>query len=75
MIHAPPLGKRHLVTGEAAAYCRLSKSTLEKLRVAGKGPRYSQPGRKVSYTVEDLDEWLARNLRTSTSSPRARGHE
>ena len=61
-----------LSTREAAAYLRLSASTLEKLRVSGKGPVYVQPARKVSYTLHDLDAWIAGNRRTSTSAARER---
>lgn len=56
-----------LETEPAAAYCGCSKSTLEKLRVIGGGPAYLQPTRKVVYQVSDLDAWLNRSRRGSTS--------
>lgn len=54
-------------TAEAAAYCKSSASTFEKLRLTGGGPAYSKIGRRVVYRVEDLDAWLAANRKTSTS--------
>jgi hypothetical protein len=54
-------------TAEAAAHCQSSASTFEKLRLTGGGPTYSKIGRRVVYRVEDLDAWLAKNRRSSTS--------
>lgn len=59
--------QRLLNTVEAAAYCRSSASTFEKLRLHGGGAVYSKIGRRVVYRVEDLDNWLAANRRRSTS--------
>ncbi len=44
---------------EAAEYVGLSKSTLDKLRCFGGGPRYLKLGRAVVYAKSDLDAWLA----------------
>lgn len=61
-----------LRTAQAAAYLNLSKSTLEKLRLAGGGPRYAKLGKICTYTVVDLDAWADARLRSSTSeSPSA----
>ncbi len=54
-------------TPQAAAYCGLSSSTFEKLRLSGGGPRYVKLGRRVVYDPADLDAWLAENRRRSTS--------
>ena len=49
-----------LKTSEAAEYLRLSLSTLAKMRVAGKGPRYAKAGsRLIVYDRKDLDAWLS----------------
>lgn len=56
-----------LRTDEAAAYCGSTASTLEKLRCFGGGPRFLKLGRRVVYDPSDLDEWLAKRRRTSTS--------
>jgi predicted DNA-binding transcriptional regulator AlpA len=51
--------KRILRTPEAAEYVGLSRSTLEKKRLAGDGPRSIRlGGRAVGYDVRDLDAWL-----------------
>ena len=41
--------------------------TLERHRVAGTGPRFCRLGRLVRYRECDLDDWVSRSLRTSTS--------
>lgn len=64
MIHAPT---DKLDTETAARYCGVGKSTLEKLRMTGGGPAYLKPTRSVSYQVSDLDAWLDRSRRRSTS--------
>lgn len=51
---------------EAAAHLGLSKSTLDKLRHFGGGPRYFKLGRAVVYDVADLDAW--RNERAAVST-------
>ena len=63
-------GSRYLRTQAAAAYCGLSRRTLEKLRTAGGGPRYARPeGRRfVAYDQSDLDEWMRTGRRCSTSA-------
>lgn len=51
---------------EAAEHVGLSKSSLDKLRCFGGGPRYFKLGRSVVYAVADLDAWMADRARTST---------
>jgi len=50
----------------AAEYLGLSKSTMDKLRHFGGGPRYFKLGRIVVYDTDDLDAW--RNERAATST-------
>ena len=46
-------------TPQAAAYCGLSPSTLEKLRSRGEGPVFLRLGKRaVGYEVDALDAWL-----------------
>ena len=46
-------------TPEAAEYCGLSPSTLEKRRLTGNGPRFIRlGGRAVGYRIDDLDRWI-----------------
>ncbi len=57
VVDPPPL---LLNVREAAARLGLSKSTLDKMRCAGKGPRYvKSTDRAVRYDPEDLDAWIA----------------
>jgi len=51
--------RRVFRTPEAAAYCGLSPSTLEKRRLTGNGPRFIRlGGRSVGYRLDDLDRWI-----------------
>ncbi len=61
--------RKYLTTVQAAEYCNYSKSTLEKLRCHGGGPKFLRPigGRRVLYLREDIDDWLLEGRRTSTS--------
>jgi len=58
---------RYLRTPEAARFLGLSGRTLEKHRTYGTGPRYSKIGGRVVYAVEDLQAWVTRGEKTSTS--------
>ncbi len=53
-----------LTTPEAAGLLRLSRRTLEDMRVTGHGPRYFKLGphrrSKVVYRKADLETWLAK---------------
>ena len=60
---------RRLRTTQAAEYLNLSKSTLEKLRLTGGGPRYAKLGKIVIYGQSDLDAWTEARMRMSTSDP------
>ena len=55
-------------TRDAAEYCGLSKSTLEKLRVYGGGPEFVKRGAAVFYPTESLDDWLASLPRYGSTS-------
>ena len=58
----------YMTTGQAAAYLAVSRSWLEKLRLTGSGPAYSKPSlRRVLYAKSDLDAWVGRFRRLSTS--------
>jgi predicted DNA-binding transcriptional regulator AlpA len=56
-------------TDGAARYVGLGRSTLEKMRCTGDGPKFIRLGpRRVGYRQRDLDEWLdSRPQCTSTS--------
>jgi predicted DNA-binding transcriptional regulator AlpA len=59
---------RILRTREAAKYCGLAESTVEKLRLSGGGPAFIRlGGRSVGYDIRDLDLWIDAHRATSTS--------
>jgi len=62
-------GSPFLNTDQAAHYVSLSRRTLEKMRSAGRGPRFRKHGRYVRYHIDDLNEWSAEHLKTSTWGP------
>ena len=63
------LPPRYLRTPEAARFLSLSNRTLEKHRCYGTGPTYSKIGGRVVYRVDDLQSWVDRGVKTSTSDP------
>lgn len=50
-------GSPFLNTAQAAFYLGLAAHTLEKMRYAGKGPRYRKHGAFVRYHIDDLNAW------------------
>ena len=58
---------RLLTTEEAAAWLSLRPRTLECYRNRGEGPRFRKIGRWVRYLESDLDDWLEKCVRVSTS--------
>ena len=76
MRHPPPLtlpmkrANLFLTPKEAAAYLRVSKSYLDKLRVYGGGPKFLRFGRKILYRKSDLDLWAVARCFGSTSEYR-----
>jgi excisionase family DNA binding protein len=65
-----PRGKRMLIAEDAAEYLGLATQTLAKMRWSGDSPPYLKVGRRVLYERDELDAWLARRRRTSTSDAR-----
>ena len=64
---------RYLRTKEAAHYVGLSARTLEKHRTYGTGPRYAKLGGRVVYQLDDLQAWVARGAKSSTSDVSGNG--
>ena len=52
---------------EAAAYLKISTSTLAKKRLYGDGPKFARWGKAIRYRREDLDAYMAARLVHSTS--------
>lgn len=54
----PSVVVQRFVDGAGAAeYLCMSPRTLEKYRVTGGGPRFRRFGRRIVYSIEDLDRW------------------
>jgi predicted DNA-binding transcriptional regulator AlpA len=53
---------------ETAAFLRVSKSWLDKSRLAGTGPRHVKIGASVRYDLDDLHSYIAARKRSSTSA-------
>ncbi|UZW60270.1 helix-turn-helix transcriptional regulator [Lysobacter enzymogenes] len=49
-------------TAQAAEMLGISKSTLDKKRCEGRGPRYIKLGSRVFYRQEDLDAYIAASV-------------
>lgn len=57
-----------LTVHELATYLRISKSSLDKYRLTGDGPKYIRVGRHaVRYRMSDVEAYLASRVTTSTS--------
>lgn len=65
--NAAGMPPRYLRTPEAARFLGLSGRTLEKHRTYGTGPRYSKLGGRVVYRIDDLQAWVDRGAKQSTS--------
>jgi hypothetical protein len=61
-----------LTQREAALALRLSERTLERSRVSGFGPPFCKLGRRVLYRADDLDQWIAGRVVSSTSATTGR---
>ncbi len=59
---------RILTTVEAAELLGLKPGTLEIWRWNGRGPAFLKIGRACRYRIEDLQEFIAKAVRTSTTS-------
>jgi hypothetical protein len=57
----------YLDTRGTAEHTSLSISFLNQARLRGDGPPFLKVGRRVLYRVDDVDEWLTGQVRTSTS--------
>jgi len=61
--------RKMLSTSGAAEYLGVGKSTLDKWRLIGGGPKFCTLGRRVVYDPLDLDAYANARKRTSTSEP------
>jgi excisionase family DNA binding protein len=62
---------RLLTEKEAADYLQQKVKTLQSRRVAGGGVPFVKIGRSVRYRVSDIENYLTKNLCTSTAGAKA----
>jgi len=67
--HATTPAAVYLTCDEAGAHLKLSPRTLEKMRTIGGGPRFRKLGRRVMYSLQDLEAWADSRACESTSDP------
>jgi predicted DNA-binding transcriptional regulator AlpA len=60
-----------LTQREAALALRLSERTIERLRVAGTGPKFVRIGKSIRYQPSALDAYIASRVVGSTSEKSA----
>jgi predicted DNA-binding transcriptional regulator AlpA len=63
----PEDASKYMKPPEAAAYLRVSTSSLAKKRVNGDGPKFVRWGKAIRYRRDDLDAYMAARLVRSTS--------
>jgi hypothetical protein len=65
---AQALGSARVFRPKAAAeYLGVAVQTMARWRVEGRGPRYAKLGGAVVYSLRELDQFIERNTRGSTS--------
>ena len=57
----------HYNTAQLAEYLQISKRTLERWRLEGKGPKYFKLGSRVLYSEEQVEAWLVKCQTNSTT--------
>jgi predicted DNA-binding transcriptional regulator AlpA len=60
----------YLDTATVARRYGLSTSWLNRLRVTGGGPVHYKLGRRVLYRPDDVEDWITRHRRLTTSENR-----
>lgn len=60
---------KYLDQNGASAYTGIKPRTLESFRLRGGGPVYFKVGRRVMYSLEELDKWMYSLRRKNTSDP------
>jgi excisionase family DNA binding protein len=63
----------YLTAREAAQYLNVSYPSIELWRREGRGPAYSKLGRKIIYTREALDKFVADRLTTAPTGAKRPG--
>ncbi|MCD8566597.1 MAG: helix-turn-helix domain-containing protein [Alphaproteobacteria bacterium] len=63
--------RRYMDEKQTAFYTGLSQKTLQRYRVAGKGPAWIKAGARVLYDIADIDIWLESRKVQNTVQARA----
>jgi len=56
----------YLRTADMEPYTGIASSTWAKRRMTGNSPAFIKCGKLILYRRRDVDDWLQKNLRTST---------
>ena len=56
-----------ITQSQLAEMLSVSQRTLERWRVEGFGPQFAKAGRRILYRLADVEQWLERSVRSSTS--------
>jgi predicted DNA-binding transcriptional regulator AlpA len=56
---------RYLTTAEVGEIVRAPSETVRYWRYCGKGPKSFKLGRRVLYAAEDVEAWLASEMKAS----------
>ena len=62
---------RLLTESQVAEFLNLQVATLRRWRWAGQGPKFIKVGAAVRYDPQQLKDYLAQQVRSSTSDPGA----
>ena len=65
----PAAGDRFLTPREVAHMLTITEQTLAKKRWSGESPPFHKIGRKVVYDRDQLENWIKKRNRRSTSDP------
>lgn len=68
-IGAQKMSVRHLNQSQLAERWNVSPRTLERWRWLGQGPVYLKLGGRVSYRLDDIEEYEAKRLHANTTGP------
>lgn len=68
-----PFYRQLLNTEEAATHLGLKPCTLRKWRVYGGGPSFCYVGRRVRYTLKDIEGFTAKTFKNTAQAKAAKG--
>lgn len=63
----PDTADTYLTTAELADCLKISARTLERMRLEGRGPKFTKLGRRVVYAESAVSQFVAANTFASTS--------